>query len=76
MRFCECSKTDTSEDDKVKHVKAISMRGSAKATATEDFICAMTAILNSLLGFFGGSSPLLLFIEDKCAIPTPNTGGN
>lgn len=45
-----------------------------KATALEDTICAVSAVLSSLLGFFGGSSPLLLFVEDKCAIPTPGTG--
>jgi len=61
----------------VRHVTAVTRRRNvAKATALEDTICAVSAVISALLGFFGGSSPLLLFVEDKCAIPTPGTGSD
>ena len=59
----------------MRHVAAVTRRMQVpKATALEDTICAVSAVVSALLGFFGGSSPLLLFVEDKCAIPTPGTG--
>ncbi|HNY85186.1 MAG TPA: hypothetical protein P5141_05960 [Candidatus Hydrogenedentes bacterium] len=58
----------------MRHVAMLTRtRAVPKATALEDTICAVSAVLSALLGFFGGSSPVLLFVEDKCAIPTPGT---
>lgn len=49
-----------------------------RAAAWQDIVCAFASALNALLEAFGGSSPLVTLIDDKCAIPTPNdpTNGN
>jgi len=41
----------------------------------QDAICRFADLFNALLGFFGGSAPVALWISSKCAIPTANTGG-
>ena len=41
----------------------------------QEFVCAFAVAINSLLSFFGGASPLTLYVEDKCDIPQPNDGG-
>ena len=35
-------------------------------------MCQVAVGLNAFLDFLGGSSPLLLFVEDKCDLPQPN----
>lgn len=45
------------------------------ADQTQEFICRTMEMINALLQFFGGASPVGLWIESKCAIPTPNPSG-
>jgi len=56
----------------LKHVAHITRNAPAKSADWQEFVCAFTVALNALLSFFGGSSPLALYIEDKCDIPQPN----
>lgn len=56
----------------MKHISKLSQPSLNKAGEWEDFICVVVQTANTILGFFGGSSPFLLFIDSKCAIPTPN----
>ncbi len=57
----------------VKHISTLTKCPVAKAGMWEDLICLFAQSFNAMLSFFGGASPLLLFVEDKCDIPTPNT---
>lgn len=62
------------EDYQVKHIKSMSRRGVVAANEYQDLICRLAELFNALLGFFGGASPVGLWIDSKCAIPTPNPG--
>jgi hypothetical protein len=59
----------------VKHVRPICRCNVVAADQTQEFICRTMEMLNALLQFFGGASPVGLWIESKCAIPTPNPSG-
>ncbi|MFA7692250.1 MAG: hypothetical protein GX117_11910 [Candidatus Hydrogenedentes bacterium] len=56
----------------MKHLKTVTLSPVAKAAKWQDNVCIIAQTLNTILGFFGGSSPLLNFLDDKCTIPTAN----
>lgn len=56
----------------MKHITPVTKSKVARAGQWEDFICVFAQVFNGLLTFFGGASPLMMFIDDKCYIPTPN----
>lgn len=56
----------------MKHLTTITRATVVRAGEWEDFICAFSQTLHTILSFFGGESPLLNFIVSKCEIPTPN----
>jgi hypothetical protein len=59
----------------VKHLKPVCHGNVSKATEFDDIMCNVATIVNSLLDFLGGASPLFLYIGDKCILPQPNTSG-
>jgi len=63
------------EDHVVKHVRPMGRQNVVAADEFQDMICRFAELFNALLGFFGGSAPVALWISSKCAIPTANTGG-
>ncbi len=62
------------EDYEVKHFRPMSRRSVVTANEFQDSICRFSELFNALLHFFGGASPVGLWIDSKCAIPTPNPG--
>lgn len=56
----------------MKHVQTISCKQPQKAAGWQDVLCELAPLLNAVLGAFGGSSPLLGYVDEKCEIPTPN----
>jgi hypothetical protein len=56
----------------VKHIAPVTKAHVARAGKWEDFVCIFAQTFNSALSFFGGASPLMAFVEDKCDIPNPN----
>ncbi len=56
----------------MRHLTSIT-KGAAPARAAvwQDITCTVAFFLEDLLGSFGGQSPLLVFIGDKCHIPDP-----
>lgn len=56
----------------MKHITRVTASPVAKAGQWEDFICVFAQTFNDILEFFGGASPLMLYIGRKCEIPTPN----
>lgn len=56
----------------MKHISKVSQLPVARAGEWEDLVCVIATIFNSVLGFFGGSSPIMSYIGSKCEIPTPN----
>jgi hypothetical protein len=60
----------------LKHLKHVSTTAPKQAAEYQDLICVGAAALAAFLGFLGGESPAILFIDDKCAIPAPNEGGS
>jgi hypothetical protein len=56
----------------VKHIKSVSVSPVAQAAKWQEFVCILAQTFNAVLGFFGGASPLVMFLEDKCDLPTPN----
>jgi len=46
-----------------------------RADAVQDFICFTAQGLNAFLTLIGGVLPFTAFLEQKCAIPTPNDPG-
>ncbi len=59
----------------VKHVRPMCRQKVVAANDYQDFICRFAELFSALLGFFGGSAPVALWINSKCAIPTPNSTG-
>lgn len=61
----------------MKHLARISVGTPKRAEQWQEIICSVAVAFNAIMGFFGGESPLGLYIEDKCDIPVPNdtTGG-
>ncbi|GEM_PF-470737 len=57
------------EGSTVKHVKHVTRTVLARANAFEDAICYGGQILADLLGAFGGASPILDYLTEKCEIP-------
>jgi hypothetical protein len=60
----------------VKHLTRITQSQPASADAMQDFVCFTAQALNSFITIIGGVLPLTTFIEEKCALPTPNDSGN
>lgn len=56
----------------MKHVTKVTQSSVAKAAEWQDNVCIIVQTLNAILGFFGGSSPILGYIDDKCTIPEAN----
>lgn len=56
----------------MKHIRNISVGAPQKANAFQDVLCIVLQTVHALLGFLGGSSPILEFANDKCTIPQPN----
>lgn len=56
----------------MKHIAPVTKTQVVKAGEWQDFVCMMAQVLNNILGFFGGASPLLSYVADKCTIPTAN----
>lgn len=56
----------------MKHMTKVTQSPVAKAGGWQDNVCIIAQTLNAILGFFGGSSPILMYVDDKCAIPAPN----
>lgn len=56
----------------MKHLTRITQSQPASADAMQDFICFTAQALNSFITIIGGMLPITTFIEDKCALPTPN----
>ena len=55
-----------SKEGSVKHIVRISKRAPRYADVVQEFICGFAQILSDILGIWGGSSPLLRFLTDKC----------
>ena len=60
----------------MKHIKLISDRSPDSAAAWQDAVCAMADVLNAVIQAFGGSSPFVSFVDQKCAFPTPDDPGD
>ncbi len=58
----------------MKHFRVISNRAPRTAALWQEIVCQVAVGLNIFLEFLGGSSPILLFVEDKCDLPQPNDG--
>jgi len=56
----------------VRHIKQLTHRRIDKANAFQDLICEVTSGLSAFLEIIGGSVPFVTFVDDKCALPTPN----
>lgn len=56
----------------MKHITVVTKPPVTRAAKWQEFVCIAAQTFNAILGFFGGASPLMLFIEDKCDLPTPN----
>ncbi len=56
----------------MKHIVSLTKKSPRKADAVQDFICRFLTILSDILGAFGGASPFLGYLTDKCDVPTPN----
>lgn len=56
----------------MKHIATLSKKTPVNAAMWQDIVCSITTILADLIEAMGGSSPLVTWIDDKCAIPTPN----
>lgn len=56
----------------MKHIRSLSQGSPARAAAWQDVLCAIMMALNAILEAFGGASPVVGLINDKCYIPTPN----
>ncbi|MBI2431709.1 MAG: hypothetical protein HYV26_02430 [Candidatus Hydrogenedentes bacterium] len=59
----------------MKHLTRISKQGPAQAATWQDSVCLVVTMLAEVLGFLGGESPILLYLDDKCTIPQPNDTG-
>jgi len=59
----------------VKHLIRMSKSRPVRADAVQDFICFTAQGLNAFLSLIGGVLPFTTFLEQKCAIPTPNDPG-
>ncbi|HOZ45280.1 MAG TPA: hypothetical protein PLO37_01155 [Candidatus Hydrogenedentes bacterium] len=55
----------------MKHIRGISATP-ASANEVQFIICQLSLLLSELLGFKGGSSPLLDFINLQCDLPQAN----
>ncbi|HPO15367.1 MAG TPA: hypothetical protein PLI09_18130 [Candidatus Hydrogenedentes bacterium] len=54
------------------HIKRLSSGTPKQGNAWQEFMCAFAVAINALLSAMGGSSPVFVFVEDKCDIPQPN----
>ncbi len=59
----------------MKHLIRMSKSQPVRADAVQDFICFTAQGLNAFLSIIGGVLPFTTFLEQKCAIPTPNDPG-
>lgn len=57
----------------MKHLTCLSQSPVTKAEQWEEIVCTVAQTFNTILGFFGGSSPLMQFIGDKCEVKPPST---
>jgi len=53
----------------MKHLRSLSKHTPARAALWQDIVCNINAFLVDFLAAFGGSSPFLNFIADKCDLP-------
>lgn len=56
----------------MKHIRSISCRRPCGAAVWQDVVCKTAVGLNTFFTFLGGSSPFLMYLEDKCDLPQPN----
>ena len=60
----------------MKHVKKLSQARPVQAAAWQDILCELASVLNAVIAAFGGASPIAAYVDDKCALPTPNPTDN
>lgn len=56
----------------MKHLARMTVTTPKPAAEWQEILCSVAVAFNAIMGFFGGASPLGLYIEDKCNIPQPN----
>ncbi|NIA13956.1 MAG: hypothetical protein GWP08_07735 [Nitrospiraceae bacterium] len=56
----------------MKHITLVTKRNPRQADDWQDFVCIFANLLKTLLGSFGGASPLIQWIDGKCDLPDPN----
>jgi len=54
----------------VKHLRSVTKASPTEAALWQEIFCQMALFFSSLLESFGGSSPIVDFIEGKCDLPT------
>jgi hypothetical protein len=54
----------------MKHVRPLSRRTPVRAALWQEILCQLNIFIAALLGSFGGASPFLAFIEEKCDLPS------
>lgn len=60
----------------MKHFRQLTQQRPARADQVQDTICAIANVLAAILGAFGGASPIVVLIDDKCAFPAPEGSGD
>lgn len=53
----------------VKHLKYVTKRTPGKANIWQDIVCYGAQFIADLLGAFGGASPILDYMTEKCDLP-------
>ncbi len=57
------------EERTVKHLKHVTKRVPATANLWQDIVCYAGQFLADVLGAFGGASPVLDYLTEKCDLP-------
>ena len=56
----------------MRHFQAITKTSTKPANEVQDALCLVANAVAAVLGALGGSSPIVSFIDGKCAFETPN----
>jgi len=53
----------------MKHMHCVTRTAPKRAEQWWDDLCFLSLFINPFLSFFGGESPLFLYMQDKCYNP-------
>ena len=56
----------------MKHFTLVTKRTPRHADDWQDIVCVLANLLKTLLTSFGGASPAIQWIDDKCDLPEAN----